>query len=84
MLRKQIKTIDELNECFLSAKNGEPVIIKNKRNNVVMLSLKDYKVLEKAKRNLDYVNKLDEGFEQIRLGVPGIKKSLEELKAMAK
>ena len=49
--------------------NGETLIISRPKNeNVVLISERRYEELEKARRNAEYLAKLDRGFEQIRSG----------------
>ena len=63
--------------------NGEPVIVPRKENkNVVIVSEKDYKELEKARNNAAYLARLDLADEQIRQGKVVVK-TMEELEAMA-
>lgn len=48
---------------------GETLIISRPRNeNVVLISERKYEELEKARRNAEYLAKIDRGFEQIRAG----------------
>lgn len=62
--------------------NGETVIISRPKNeNVVMLSENEYNEMMKAKRNAEYLKKLDKSAEQYQKGET-ISFSLEELKAM--
>lgn len=63
--------------------NGEPVIVPRKENkNVVIISEKVYKELEKARNNAAYLARLDLADEQIRQGKVVVK-TMEELEAMA-
>ena len=63
--------------------NGEPVIVPRKENkNVVIVSEKDYKELEKARNNAAYLARLDLADEQIRQGRVVVK-TMDELEAMA-
>lgn len=49
--------------------NGEPVIVSRKENkNVVIISEEEYNELAKAKRNAEYLEKLNRADEQIRTG----------------
>ncbi len=63
--------------------NGEPIIIPRKNNrNVVIVSEKDFKEMEKARRNAAYLAMLDESDRQLKEGRV-IAKTMEELEAMA-
>lgn len=62
--------------------NGETLIISRPKNeNVVMMSEKEYNELQKAKRNAEYLAKLDESYNQLRQGKT-ISFTMEELKKM--
>lgn len=62
---------------------GETVVVPRKENkNVVILSEREYKELEKARNNMAYLAKLDLADEQIRQGKVVVK-TMEELEAMA-
>jgi antitoxin YefM len=61
---------------------GETLIVSRPKNeNVVMLSEKEYNDLQKAKRNAEYLAKLDESFNQLEQGKT-ISFSMDELRAM--
>lgn len=61
---------------------GETLIVSRPKNeNVVIVSEKEYNELAKAKRNEEYLKKLDHSFAQLEQGEV-IHKSLEELRAM--
>ncbi len=61
---------------------GETLIVSRPRNeNVVIVSEKEYSNLLKAKKNEEYLKKLDHSFAQLEQGEV-VHKSLEELKAM--
>lgn len=63
--------------------NGEPVIVPRKENkNVIIISEKDYKELEKARNNAAYLKMLDKSNEELRQGKVVVK-TIEELEAMA-
>lgn len=80
---KQIDIRANIKKYFDMAFNGEPVIVPCKENkNVVIISEKDYKELEKARNNATYLARLDLADEQIRLGKVVVK-TMEELEAMA-
>ena len=69
---------------FLTFPSAIPLnIIPRKENkNVVILSEKEYKGLEKARNNAAYLARLDLADEQIRQGKV-VEKTMEELEAMA-
>ena len=57
---KQIDIRANIKKYFDMAFNGEPVIVPRKENkNVVIISEKDYKELEKARNNAAYLKMLD-------------------------
>lgn len=62
---------------------GEVVMLSRpKKQNLVMVSEAEYNFLEKARRNLDYLNMLDESDRQLASGKV-VEKSMEELESMA-
>lgn len=61
---------------------GETVIVSRPKNeNIVMLSEAEYNEIMKAKRNAEYLEKLDRSIRQLQNGET-ISFSMEELKAM--
>lgn len=75
-LRANLK--DYLDNAF----NGEPVIVSRKNNkNVVIISEHEYNELMKAKRNAEYLAKIDESLENYKNG-DTITFTMEELIAM--
>ena len=61
---------------------GEPVVIARPKNeNVVIVSEKEYNELQKAKKNAEYLAKLDKSYEELKSGRT-ITLSMEELEAM--
>lgn len=61
---------------------GETLVVSRPKNeNVVIVSEKEYNEMVKAKRNEEYLRKLDRSFAQLEQGEV-IHKSLEELRAM--
>ncbi len=61
---------------------GETLIVSRPKNeNVVIVSEKEYNEMAKAKRNEEYLKKLDHSFAQLEPGEV-IHKSLDELRAM--
>lgn len=62
--------------------HGETLIISRPKNeNIVMLSENEYNEMLKAKKNAEYLAKLDESYEQLKQEKT-ISFSLEELKDM--
>lgn len=62
-LRENLKTY--LDNAF----NGEPVMVSRKNNqNVVILSEREYNELTKAKRNAEYLAKLQRGISALNDG----------------
>lgn len=81
---KQMDVRANIKKYFDIAFNGEPVIVSRKENkNVVIISEAEYNELEKAKKNAEYLAKLNRADEQIRNGQL-ITKTLDELLAMEK
>lgn len=79
---KQMDIRANLKKYFDLAFSGEPIIVSRKGNkNVVVISETEYNDLQKAKRNAEYLAKLDKSAEQYQKGET-ISFSLEELKAM--
>ncbi|MDR0222110.1 MAG: type II toxin-antitoxin system Phd/YefM family antitoxin [Oscillospiraceae bacterium] len=65
-------------------KSGEKVLVRRPRTgNIVILSEKDYKELDKAKRNLEYMRKLDDAWEDFKAGKVVVK-TMEELEEMGR
>ncbi len=61
---------------------GETLVVSRPKNeNVVIVSEKEYNEMVKAKRNAEYLKKLDHSFAQLEQG-EAIHKSLDELRAM--
>ncbi len=62
--------------------NGETLIVSRPKNeNVVIMSEKEYNEMQKAKRNAEYLAKLDRSKEQLDQGKT-ISFTMEELKDM--
>lgn len=62
--------------------DGEPVIVSRKENkNVVIISEAEYNELSKAKKNAEYLAKLNKADEQIKNGQV-VTKTMDELLAM--
>ena len=81
-IAKQMDFRSNLKKYFDMAFSGEPVIIPRKENrNVVILSEKEYKALEKARNNEEYLKKLELAEQQLREGKV-IEKTMDELLGM--
>lgn len=79
---KQMDVRANIKKYFDMAFNGEPVIVSRKENkNVVIISEAEYNELAKAKRNAEYLAKLDNSFKQFEEGKT-ISFSMEELREM--
>lgn len=64
--------------------SGEPIIVSHKENkNVVIISESKYNELEKVKKNVEYLLKLNRADEQIKNGQM-ITKTMDEFLAMEK
>lgn len=81
-IAKQMDFRSNLKKYFDMAFSGEPVIIPRKENrNVVILSEKEYKALEKARNNEAYLKKLELAEQQLKEGKV-FEKTMDELLAM--
>ena len=81
-IAKQMDFRSNLKKYFDMAFSGEPVIIPRKENrNVVILSEKEYKAMEKARNNEAYLKMLAGSEQQLKEGKV-IEKTMEELLAM--
>ena len=77
---RQMDIRANLKKYFDYAFNGEPVIVSRKENkNVVVISEKEYNDLLKAKRNAEYLAKLDKSREELEQGKT-ISFSMDELR----
>lgn len=80
---KQADVRANIKKYFDMAYDGFAVMIPRKENkNVVILSENEYHALQKAKRNAEYLAKLDRADKQLRSGRV-VEKTMEELEAMA-
>ena len=71
-----------IKKYFDMAFSGEPVVVSCKENkNVVIISESKYNELEKAKKNVEYLLKLNRADGQIKNGQM-ITKTMDELLAM--
>ena len=79
---KQVDLRANLKKYFDIAFSGEPVIVSRKQNkNVVVISESEYNELQRAKRNAEYLKRLNESMAQAKEGNT-ITLSLDELQAM--
>lgn len=80
---KQVDLRANIKKYFDIAFDGEPVIVSRKDNkNVVIVSEQEYNELQKAKRNAEYLAKLEYSRAQLERGEVVIK-TIEELERMA-
>lgn len=80
---RQMDVRANIKKYFDMAFGGEPIIVSRKQNkNVVVISEQEYNDLQKAKRNAEYLAKLDRSFAQLERGEVVVK-SMEELERMA-
>lgn len=69
--------------CDRVTDNQETVIVTRKdEKNVVIISLEEWNALQKAARNVEYLNKIDLSLTDVSEGRV-ITKTIEELEAMA-
>ena len=79
---KQVDLRANLKKYFDIAFSGEPVIVSRKQNkNVVVISESEYNELQRAKRNAEYLKRLNESMAQATEGNT-ITLSVDELQAM--
>ena len=79
---KSMDVRDNFKEWCNKVIGGETLIVSRPKNeNVVIVSEKEYNEMAKAKRNEEYLKKLDHSFAQLEQGEV-IHKSLDELRAM--
>ena len=79
---KQMQVRANIKKYFDMAFDGEPVIVSRKDNkNVVIISEAEYNELAKAKKNTEYLAKLNRADEQIKNGKV-VTKTMDELLAM--
>lgn len=79
---RQMDVRANIKKYFDLAFGGEPVIVSRKQNkNVVVISEAEYNDLQKAKRNAEYLARLDRSFVQAEQKET-ISFSMDELKAM--
>jgi len=76
-MRNDFKKVSDL------VSSGETVLIARPHNeNLVVLSEKEYNELKKARRNAEYLEKLDRSMQQVAEGRV-VAKTMEELEGMA-
>ena len=79
---KSIDVRDNFKEWCNKVIGGETLVVSRPKNeNVVIISEKEYNEMAKAKRNAEYLAKLDESWKQLEQGKT-ISFSMEELEAM--
>lgn len=79
---KQVEVRANLKKYFDLAYDGTVVIVPRKENkNVVLLSEREYQELERARRNVEYLRKLEVSDQQIELGEI-VSKTFDELEEM--
>lgn len=79
---KSMDVRDNFKEWCNKVIGGETLVVSRPKNeNVVIVSEKEYNEMAKAKRNEEYLKKLDQSFAQLEQGEV-IHKSLEELRTM--
>ena len=79
---KQMDVRANIKKNLDMAFDGEPVIVSRKENkNVVIISEAEYNELSKAKKNAEYLAKLNKADEQIKNGQV-VTKTMDELLAM--
>ncbi len=82
-IAKQMEVRANIKKYFDMAYNGEPIIVPRKENrNVVIMSEAEYREMEKAKRNMEYLKMLEESDRQMKEGKVVVK-TMAELEAMA-
>ncbi len=79
---KSVNVRDNFTEWCDKISMGETVVISRPQNeNIYMINEAEYNVLQKAKRNAEYLAMLDESEAQLKRGET-ITLTLDELKAM--
>ncbi len=79
---KSMNVRDNFKDWCNQVINGETLIVSRPKNeNVVILSEKEYNELQKAKRNAEYMAKINESLENHERG-DTISFTMEELRAM--
>ena len=79
---KSVNVRDNFKEWCDKINMGETVVISRPRNeNIYMISEAEYNALQKAKKNAEYLAKIDESIENHKKG-DTISFTMEELQAM--
>ncbi len=79
---KSVNVRDNFKEWCDKISKGETVVISRPRNeNIYMISEAEYNALQKAKKNAEYLAKIDESIENHKKG-DTISFTMEELQAM--
>lgn len=79
---KSMDVCENFKEWCNKVIGGETLIVSRPKNeNVVIVSEKEYNEMAKAKRNAEYLAKLDKSFKQLEEGKT-VSFSMEELRAM--
>ena len=82
-IAKQADIRANMKKYFDLASDGETIIVPRKENrNIVIVSEQEYKRMEKAQRNAEYLAMLEQSDRQLREGRVVVK-TIEELEAMA-
>ena len=80
---KQADIRANMKKYFDLAYEGEIIIVPRKENrNIVILSETEYKRMDKARRNAEYLTMLEESDQELKAGKVVIK-TMAELEAMA-
>ena len=80
---KQADIRANMKKYFDLAYEGETIIVPRKENrNIVILSEMEYKRMDKARRNAEYLTMLEESDQELKAGKVVIK-TMAELEAMA-
>ena len=81
-IARQVDLRANIKKYFDLAISGEPVIVPRRENkNVVIISEDDYKEMEKALRNAEYLKMIDASRAELE-GGEAVRKTMEELRAM--
>ena len=81
-IARQVDLRANIKKYFDLAFSGEPVIVPRRENkNVVIISEDDYKEMEKALRNAEYLKMIDASRAELE-GGEAVRKTREELRAM--
>ena len=79
---KSMDVRENFKEWCNKVTGGETIVVSRPKNeNVVIVSEKEYNEMAKAKRNEEYLKKLDHSLAQLEQG-EAIHKSLNDLRAM--